>query len=222
MMIGFGRISIHAPRGGSDLLNLYQAELITAFQSTLPAGGATLSADSANPTPLFQSTLPAGGATRPTAAGQPGGEFQSTLPAGGATVTILYLRFDAANFNPRSPRGERQYLDSLRSICAGFQSTLPAGGATHSHICQAGPVPISIHAPRGGSDKRCSWTIYVTRRFQSTLPAGGATEVPEAKLENTLISIHAPRGGSDLANLRPHPKNSTDFNPRSPRGERRK
>ena len=81
--------------------------------------------------------------------------------------------------------------------------------------------PISIHAPRGGSDPEAAsrfpaMSTYFNPRspwgerrlhtgagqgpwgFQSTLPVGGATPLrrwdrpPGAK-----ISIHAPRGGSD-------------------------
>ena len=57
------------------------------FQSTLPAGGATMY-NKIDPTSVgFQSTLPAGGATRrqPLYIG-PITRFQSTLPAGGATA----------------------------------------------------------------------------------------------------------------------------------------
>ena len=35
------RISIHAPRGGSDLTKIYGNYVKPSFQSTLPAGGAT-------------------------------------------------------------------------------------------------------------------------------------------------------------------------------------
>ena len=34
-------ISIHAPRGGSDLLGVYIFQTAKKFQSTLPVGGAT-------------------------------------------------------------------------------------------------------------------------------------------------------------------------------------
>ena len=55
------------------------------FQSTLPAGGATMYRDSTNDSLVFQSTLPAGGATRQILHGRGSSTFQSTLPAGGAT-----------------------------------------------------------------------------------------------------------------------------------------
>ena len=78
-----------------------------------------------------------------------------------------------------------------------FQSTLPVWGAT-SHIpYQLEHFPISIHAPRVGSDLH---------------PKGGAA--------HHLISIHAPRVGSDFS----EPSLTRwicYFNPRSPCGERR-
>ena len=81
--------------------------------------------------------------------------------------------------------------------------------------------PISIHAPRRGSDSSF-WTIHrskvdfnprspqgerrkprlaTTARtlFQSTLPAGGATMKFLFSLIFPIISIHAPRRGSDAA-----------------------
>ena len=101
-----------------------------------------------------------------------------------------------------------------------FQSTLPVGGATVFKAWQAAPRPISIHAPRGGSDycfapalpqtayfnPRSPWgeRRYVTYmelnrqpKFQSTLPVGGATP---RKPERPQTLFH--------------------FNPRSPWGER--
>ena len=80
-------ISIHAPRGGSDELKAPGTFSQTAFQSTLPVGGATAPLPPRKHGPVFQSTLPVGGATfggrGPLAARPP---FQSTLPVGGATV----------------------------------------------------------------------------------------------------------------------------------------
>ena len=80
--------------------------------------------------------------------------FQSTLPARGATGKLRFFfnhliisihapreGSDAVNddvikprddFNPRSPRGERQGRDLTAGNTAGFQSTLPARGATQS------------------------------------------------------------------------------------------
>ena len=105
------------------------------------------------------------------------------------------------------------------TVAGKFQSTLPAGGATAStelfsqattisiHAPRGGsdagnPVKvlvilISIHAPRGGSDSLEIPTYLFPFGFQSTLPAGGATR---SKFQHTFFR--------------------SDFNPRSPRGER--
>ena len=59
----YTRISIHAPREGSDLTEQrkdYEAQL---FQSTLPVRGATQFTARFNSAIIFQSTLPVRGAT---------------------------------------------------------------------------------------------------------------------------------------------------------------
>ena len=101
-----------------------------------------------------------------------------------------------------------------------FQSTLPARGATAVDGAVVFVDAISIHAPREGSDAMPAYTSPPPELFQSTLPARGATggSKPSTKGEN--ISIHAPREGSDALARFPLPVNR-DFNPRSPRGERR-
>ena len=56
-----------------------------------------------------------------------------------------------------------------------FQSTLPARGATSARQASAGSRPISIHAPRTGSDYMEQFII-----------------------DDIEISIYAPRTGSDF------------------------
>ena len=79
---------------------------------------------------LFQSTLPVGGATSNEHNLPHFFLFQSTLPVGGATAT-----YSAAMWSKI------------------FQSTLPVGGATAAQRLRDMGVPISIHTPRGGSDR---------------------------------------------------------------------
>ena len=79
------KISIHAPRTGSD----YQPILL--IPQMLP----------------FQSTLPARGATNTYGAISYYVIFQSTLPARGATIKRSFLSTLHVDFNPRSPHGER-------------------------------------------------------------------------------------------------------------------
>ena len=76
-------------------------------------------------------------------------------------------------------------------------ATLPVGGATVSCGDLRITADISIHAPRGGSD---------TGSFNA--------------LKASWISIHAPRGGSDEHAYHYIPTVETNFNPRSPWGER--
>ena len=132
---------------------------------------------------------------------------------------MISTRFDD-DFNPRSPRGER-LLDDLQ-FHAGEQ--------------------ISTHAPREGSDSRFVTNLLQILRFQPTLPARGATPAPHRPRHRRPISTHAPREGSDASRPQQYPffeisthapregsdsgstsapPSATDFNPRSPRGERR-
>ena len=148
-----------------------------------------------------------------------------------------------ADFNPRSPHGERPPPASQSIRTALFQSTLPARGATPAETPTNYIMRISIHAPRTGSDKKRNDLVARGLIFQSTLPARGATgedwrwekyinisiHAPrtgsDAIVWNSCvpmtISIHAPRTGSDAVS----PSQSTappNFNPRSPHGERRR
>ena len=80
-----------------------------------------------------------------------------------------------ADFNPRSPHGERRLRLDFRAIV----------------------VRISIHAPRTGSDTRAGAALTSFSTFQSTLPARGATRHNPTLGVAACISIHAPRTGSD-------------------------
>ena len=177
-------ISIHAPREGSDLL---EGQAMVAVQNFYPRSprGERLPLVDAHTSKLFPflSTLPARGATpsAPTADGReqnfyprsPRGErhnqllafcnrlpFLSTLPARGATPRPSAVPVDSWYFYPRSPRGERRQrpVDVLRPFL--FLSTLPARGATCYRCFRRRQCPISIHAPREGSDYRRHSPIF--------------------------------------------------------------
>ena len=124
-----------------------------------------------------------------------------------------------ADFNPRSPCGERPIFTIPCLQILVFQSTLPVWGATNisevTNVSQA----ISIHAPRVGSDILVAIAFRSIFLFQSTLPVWGATLRRYKAQTPPTISIHAPRVGSDRLR-RVGPSLSIDFNPRSPCGER--
>ena len=82
-------------------------KLETKFQSTLPAGEATLPPAAQTQGDIFQSTLPAGEATVAMAKPPRVVRFQSTLPAGEATDIKWYPASQCGYFNPRFPRGKR-------------------------------------------------------------------------------------------------------------------
>ena len=169
----------------------------------------------------FQSTLPARGATRMSLIFSTIGIFQSTLPARGATVQTVIIIL----------------------LCFGFQSTLPARGATRPNWCNWQILPISIHAPREGSDTGVGHLPYIAGHFNPRSPRGERLAVKTAIDNNDNfnprsprgerhvaigdrgwgrpISIHAPREGSDGTVCRGM-DHMQYFNPRSPRGERRR
>ena len=169
-------ISIHAPRGGSDLVVSLSLLSSMQFQSTLPVGGATLKSELMRFLLWISIHAPRGGSDLYQFPQRDNGRISIHAPRGGSDKIPLKTWARPLNFNPRSPWGERR--SSFCSIpCAhfSFQSTLPVGGATRQ-------------------------TMEQTRermKFQSTLPVGGATHKSYMTAPTQAISIHAPRGGSD-------------------------
>ena len=169
------RISIHAPRGGSDH-SRQGAVRCVHISIHAPRGGSD-----AGRTPEFITMS----------------NFNPRSPRG-ERRKVPKIVLLSINFNPRSPRGERLPFGADLINSNRFQSTLPAGGATYQRLIKS-PLSsiisihaprggsdnsflrhflttlISIHAPRGGSDTPRSIVFWRFRIFQSTLPAGGAT-----------------------------------------------
>ena len=176
----FGVISIHAPRGGSDKIRKRPDGLHGHFNPRSPRGERHRQKSRISSGDLkFQSTLPAGGATR-SGPESPMARSHISIhaPRGGSdTQSASCTTGIPKYFNPRSPRGER--LTDLSN----------ATSAT---------INISIHAPRGGSDEKIQECLEPTK----------------------IISIHAPRGGSDQRRSLWLSGSLGNFNPRSPRGER--
>ena len=105
------------------------------------------------------------------------------------------------HFNPRAPRGARLYLSKSVAYRKLFQSTCPARGTTgRGRLWRADRKSISIHVPREGHDVSVSALL----------------------LRPVIISIHVPREGHDARRGRDVPGAQPYFNPRAPRGARRK
>ena len=101
-------ISIHAPRTGSDVCDSVLNSVDSLFQSTLPARGATRCTFPESRSPGISIHAPRTGSD----------------PAASQTRSIW------ANFNPRSPHGERRLKAGRQREMNTFQPTLPARGAT--------------------------------------------------------------------------------------------
>ena len=83
------------------------------------------------------------------------------------------------------------------------------------------PAPISIHAPRTGSDPPRGGRTRRRNGISIHAPRTGSDSPITGLYTISVISIHAPRTGSDhgRGGKAPHGR---DFNPRSPHGERRR
>ena len=190
------RISIHAPRVGSDTSSSRTRLCPRYFNPRSPRGERLNRVQRVAHSFLFQSTLPAWGATRSLARPRcvaiisihaprvgsdvyvasfgPRPTFQSTLPAWGATLRALAARSRSWHFNPRSPRGERPFRSSPTRGSAYFNPRSPRGERRFRRIILQ-ELLISIHAPRVGSDRASTPRRRSSSTFQSTLPAWGAT-----------------------------------------------
>ena len=125
-----------------------------------------------------------------------------------------------SNFNPRSPYGERRpALDRVGHLYQ-FQSTLPLRGATGkmhpkgATICDFNPRSPYGERPLG----YLATTLFIVISIHA--PLTGSDYYISGVAARKDISIHAPLTGSDIIVFRRyHLQNN--FNPRSPYGERR-
>ena len=144
------KISIHAPRGGSDPWESRLCSAAGHFNPRSPWGERPFGAILNTSAGRFQSTLPVGGATFWSEIKYFRREISIHAPRGGSDIKIttifLFLRY----FNPRSPWGERRIHDDVDHKGRG----------------------ISIHAPRGGSDSFGAVISLYRRYFNPRSPWG--------------------------------------------------
>ncbi len=149
---------------------------------------------------LFQSTLPARGATALAAALMKKAMISIHAPREGSDRCLRIHTKKHQAISIYAPRegsdGEhtKKTTDGIK-----FQSTLPARGATLPRAYQ-----------------------LIDEIFQSTLPARGATRIENGcvKYRDLFQSTLPARGATKAAYNNVAPR--VNFNPRSPRGERRK
>ena len=167
----------------------------------------------------FQSTLPVGGATVSACMYGYKRNISIHAPRGGSDHILHGTLIGRINFNPRSPWGERLVVERAAPSEGKFQSTLPVGGAT-TLLGRLRPSHQDFNPRSPWGERRSGARVSVTNQvFQSTLPVGGATMGGKCSEYQCRISIHAPRGGSDSSASGGGARND-DFNPRSPWGER--
>ena len=122
--------------------------------------------------------------------------FQSTLPARGATPQDIKTTNIKADFNPRSPHGERhRHPHPRRYPQHHFNLRSPHGERHCIFLSYQSSMAISIHAPRTGSDRAQRWNRLV-EIFQSTLPARGATDLLVAHAMNNGFQSTLPARGA--------------------------
>ena len=161
-------------------------------------GGATKYARKGNSGTIISIHAPRGGSDgiiRPVFFGP--FPFQSTLPVGERLRLADAVR-EAADFNPRSPCGERPTLCTWTSwSCTNFNPRSPCGERPNLLLMLRREHGISIHAPRVGSD--CWRRIYppAAGHFNPRSPCGERRQMSREQFQELKISIHAPRVGSD-------------------------
>ena len=147
------KISIHAPRMGSDMRNPV-IQVVTTISIHAPRMGSDRP-----PLPAFSSR----------------NLFQSTLPAWGATGQRrrYHLRSEISIHAPRMGSDGIGHVFALLRIHISIHAPR-MGSDKFIWVGGRGKV-ISIHAPRMGSDVPVQGLLLLINEFQSTLPAWGAT-----------------------------------------------
>ena len=192
------KISIHAPRTGSDGKLLPNTAYNGHFNPRSPHG----ERQTANTTKHFCQEIsihaPRTGSDGRTARKSCAGGYFNPRSPHGERLHSLIIGIPRENFNPRSPHGERRW------------TTLSTSPRRHFN-------PRSPHGERRRK-KYIPWALECD--FNPRSPHGERRRNQAAKRREGGISIHAPRTGSDILAFFVHGC-AKDFNPRSPHGERR-
>ena len=147
------RISIHAPRTGSD--QQFQCGLTRCirFQSTLPARGATPDVRSCVEIVCISIHAPRTGSDPPCLY-LDGKAYRISIhaPRTGSDKFLANTAMLLRNFNPRSPHGERRFADCVLRVLKNFNPRSPHGERHQRRLVCGLTLEISIHAPRTGSD----------------------------------------------------------------------
>ena len=200
MQRGMSVISIHASLAGGDIYNLSSYGRQTYFNPRLPRGRRLyLRKSRADYEAISIHASLAGGDSIRRLMFTSSKRFQSTPPSREATAPMLSLPVENANFNPRLPRGRRQFFEYSQFIARSISIHASlAGGDAPQAAAHHAEYEISIHASLAGGDQSVFQNIHPPSIFQSTPPSREATVYDEAVKKGLLISIHASLAGGDL------------------------
>ena len=172
------KISIHAPREGSDFMVWIACTDQLYFYPRSPRGERPVVSSPRIRASLFLSTLPARGATLRHRQGQHRPSISIHAPREGSDLEDFKQRYkETLEISIHAPREGSDGIALYRyERLGGFLSTLPARGATSNlpinwlHFCHFYP-----RSPRG--ERPASFIEVINRhKFLSTLPARGATD----------------------------------------------
>ena len=160
---------------GERLRSCFAGVKMIAFQSTLPARGATgIYRGFISGIIHFNPRSPHGERPRGTFAADFFIKFQSTLPARGATI-VLHKLSKLGTISIHAPRTGSDLSGAIVKILLVISIHAPRTGSDRENLRRCLYPPISIHAPRTGSDNNILPISSLCQLFQSTLPARGAT-----------------------------------------------
>ena len=126
-------ISIHAPRTGSDNGRVLEADALTIISIHAPRTGSDFRISQMGVHLAFQSTLPARGATF-NFYGQQSYEYISIHAPRTGSDDVLATYWESLKISIHAPRtGSDTIATATADVNQGFQSTLPARGATSSY-----------------------------------------------------------------------------------------
>ena len=193
------RISIHAPRTGSDMETYMSLITRSNFNPRSPHGERPGGRYKIRAPDNFNPRSPHGERLDCQGKRVYRSQFQSTLPARGATAWTAGMLSWTRRISIHAPRtGSDLSRQSNRRKNEAFQSTLPARGATFVAVFRERGDLISIHAPRTGSDQSATRRAGAGAYFNPRSPHGERLDI-----------------------LRVRNRRPDNFNPRSPHGERR-
>ena len=170
------RISIHAPRVGSDLRTQKFQQRNSYFNPRSPGGERRCVTHFPARRTNFNPRSPGGERHYRRRRGTFSKIISIHAPRVGSDCRSSASTCPKRYFNPRSPGGERHGLGYCGHTSSRFQSTLPGWGATGIAHPAGSSESISIHAPRVGSDRKHR-DFKLRFQFQSTLPGWGATRI---------------------------------------------